>query len=48
MLVQMAKDAGADVTLREVDSSHSPMLSKPQETADFIMEAAADLSGRKA
>ncbi|KAJ9608958.1 hypothetical protein H2200_006729 [Cladophialophora chaetospira] len=37
--VQAAKDAGADVTLREVDSSHSPMLSRPQETADIIVEA---------
>jgi pimeloyl-ACP methyl ester carboxylesterase len=39
--LQVAKDAGADVTAREIDSSHSPMLSKPKETADFIMEAAA-------
>lgn len=39
--VQQAKDDGADVTLREIESSHSPMLSKPKETADFIVEAAA-------
>jgi len=39
MFVQMAKDEGGDVTIREVQSSHSPMLSKPQETADFIVEA---------
>lgn len=39
MFVAMAKDAGGDVTLREVESSHSPMLSKPQETADFLCEA---------
>lgn len=38
--LQVAKDAGADVTAREIDSSHSPMLSKPKETADFIREAA--------
>ena len=41
MFVQSAKDAGADVTLREVASSHSPMLSKPKETVDFILEAVA-------
>jgi hypothetical protein len=35
----VAKDAGADVTLREITSSHSPMLSKPKETADFILDA---------
>lgn len=40
MLAQMAKDAGADVTVREFDSGHSPMLSKPKETAEFILEAA--------
>ena len=41
MFVQRAKDAGADVTAREMDSSHSPMLSKPKETAEFITEAVA-------
>jgi pimeloyl-ACP methyl ester carboxylesterase len=39
MTVQMAKDAGADVTAREIDAGHSPMLSKPEETAQFIVEA---------
>jgi pimeloyl-ACP methyl ester carboxylesterase len=39
MFVAMARDAGADVTVREIDSSHSPMLSRPEETADFISEA---------
>lgn len=39
--LQVAKDAGADVTAREIDSSHSPMLSRPKETANFISEAAA-------
>lgn len=37
--VQAAKDAGGDITAREIDSSHSPMLSKPKETAEFIVEA---------
>ncbi len=41
MFVQNAKDAGADVTIREIESSHSPMLSRPKETADFILEAVA-------
>lgn len=41
-----AKEAGADVTVMEVVSSHSPMLSKPQETADFILEAVAALKKR--
>ncbi|OCL10649.1 alpha/beta-hydrolase [Glonium stellatum] len=45
MFVQIAKDAGADVTLREVESSHSPMLSKPKETADFILEAVTSFVG---
>jgi len=45
MFVQAAKDAGADVTLREVESSHSVMLSKPKETADFILEAVAAFVG---
>lgn len=39
--VQGAKDAGADVTLREIETSHSPMLSKPEETVAVIMEAIA-------
>jgi len=43
--VQSAKEAGGDVTLREVESSHSPMLSKPQETVDFILEAVAAFVG---
>ncbi|TVY82441.1 Methylesterase [Lachnellula suecica] len=42
--VQTARDAGADVTVREVESSHSPMLSKPQETVDFLLEAAASFA----
>jgi pimeloyl-ACP methyl ester carboxylesterase len=39
MFVQMAKDAGGDVTLREVESSHSPMLSRPEETAGIVFDA---------
>ncbi len=46
MFVQMARDAGADVTIKEVESSHSPMLSMPAETADFIAEAAEYFVGK--
>ena len=46
--VQFAREAGADITARRIQSSHSPMLSRPQETADFLLEAAADFEKRKA
>lgn len=46
LFVQGAKDAGGDVTTREVPSSHSPMLSKPKETVDFIQEAVASITGQ--
>ncbi|KAL3421228.1 hypothetical protein PVAG01_07673 [Phlyctema vagabunda] len=44
MFVQLAQDAGGDVTTRDVASSHSPMLSKPKETAEFILEAVTSIS----
>jgi pimeloyl-ACP methyl ester carboxylesterase len=44
--VQGAKDGGADVTIREVASSHSCMLSKPKETADLIVDAVAYFTKR--
>lgn len=37
MLVGMA--AGADVTMREISSSHSLMLSRPEEVVSFVLEA---------
>lgn len=43
MFITGARKAGADVTVKEIVSSHSPMLSKPQETADLILEAVAAL-----
>ncbi|KND91943.1 hypothetical protein TOPH_03530 [Tolypocladium ophioglossoides CBS 100239] len=46
VFVQAARDAGADVTLRGVASSHSPMLSRPKETADFILQAVASFTSR--
>lgn len=47
MMVDMAKSAGGDVTLRKVASSHSPMLSNPKETAEFVLEAAAAFADAK-
>jgi len=38
MFVGMVKDL-ADVTVREIASSHSPMLSKPNEVVELILEA---------
>ncbi|KAH8661710.1 Alpha/beta hydrolase fold-1 [Ilyonectria robusta] len=37
--VQGAQAEGGNVTLREIASSHSPMLSKPEETAKVLLEA---------
>lgn len=44
---KIAEDAQKEgkVTVREIDSSHSPMLSRPQETADFIKEAVRSFGG---
>jgi pimeloyl-ACP methyl ester carboxylesterase len=38
MLVEAVKDE-ADITVREIDSSHSPMLSRPKEVVEFMLEA---------
>ncbi|KAK3684056.1 Alpha/beta hydrolase fold-1 [Podospora appendiculata] len=46
MFVQMARNAGGDVTVREVESGHSPMLSRAGETAEFVEEAVVDFLGR--
>lgn len=40
-----AREQGADVTAREIQSGHSPMLSRPEETVEFLMEAAKALEG---
>lgn len=37
--IQMARDAGADVTDRGMPTSHSPMLSRLTEVGEFIDEA---------
>lgn len=47
MFVKGAVDAGADVTMRKIAASHSPMLSQPQKTAEFILEAASAFSPSK-
>jgi len=38
--VQKARDAGADIWSEEITASHSPMLSRPEETGDFLRRAA--------
>jgi pimeloyl-ACP methyl ester carboxylesterase len=43
--VQVAKDAGADVTVKEIQGSHSAMLSKPKEVAGFVIEAVTAFKG---
>ncbi|KAK0720733.1 Alpha/beta hydrolase fold-1 [Lasiosphaeris hirsuta] len=40
--VKMSRDAGGDITLKEIKSGHSPMLSRPEETAEFVREAVDD------
>lgn len=47
LAVQMARDAGAEVMVGEVASSHSPMLSRPQQTTDFLLRAAVSFVGDK-
>jgi pimeloyl-ACP methyl ester carboxylesterase len=39
MLSKRAKKEGADVTVREIDSGHFAMLSKPDELVDFLLQA---------
>ena len=47
LAVKMARDEGGDVTTREVQSSHSPMLSKVKETVGFILDATADFMEKR-
>ncbi|KAF5668388.1 alpha beta-hydrolase [Fusarium heterosporum] len=39
MIARAAEKAGARLTKRELDSSHSPMLSRPTEIVDLLFEA---------
>lgn len=41
MMVAKAREAGGSVEVREVDSGHSPMLARPEDTFKFLTEAAA-------
>jgi len=43
MFVGMVKDS-ADITVREIATSHSPMLSKPKEVVDLILEATKEFT----
>lgn len=43
MLVDMVQGT-ADVTVREMASSHSPMLSRPEEVVEFILDASKALT----
>ncbi len=45
--VQVARDAGADVTDRGLPTSHSPMLSRPKEVGEFIDEAAQSFVSKR-
>lgn len=38
-MVKAAKEAGASITTRSLDASHSPFLSKPRETISAITES---------
>lgn len=44
MITQVAKNDGAEVTVREVQSSHSPFFSKPEETVQFLVDAVTDFT----
>ena len=39
-MAQAARDAGADIWSEEIAAGHSPMLSRPAETVDFLRRAA--------
>lgn len=43
-MIGNAREEGADITVREVQSGHMSMLSRPEETAAFVVEAAGALS----
>ncbi|CAI7677629.1 unnamed protein product [Penicillium pancosmium] len=46
MMVAAARDAGAEFTTRSFDTSHSPFLSKSNDTTEFILEALGDFKAR--
>lgn len=44
IFVESAREAGGKITLREIESGHSPMLSRPEETVVFKVEAVASFA----
>ncbi|KAK6528987.1 hypothetical protein TWF694_004211 [Orbilia ellipsospora] len=47
MTVAMAREMGAKVEHRELQTSHSPFLSQPDEVAEIMVEAVESVMGRK-
>ncbi|KAK4221650.1 Alpha/beta hydrolase family-domain-containing protein [Podospora fimiseda] len=47
MAVGMAREMGGNIVHREMQTSHSPFLSKPEETVGIILEAVEAFSGKK-
>lgn len=47
MGIGMAREMGASVVHREMQTSHSPFLSKPEETVGIILEAVEAFTGKK-
>ncbi|KAF3924626.1 hypothetical protein AA313_de0202723 [Arthrobotrys entomopaga] len=47
MTVAMAREMGATVEHRELQTSHSPFLSQPDEVAEIMVEAVESVMGRK-
>lgn len=45
-MIQLAREAGAEITVRELESSHSPFLSRPDEVVTFVNDAVAAFRGR--
>ncbi|KAK8022847.1 hypothetical protein PG993_013614 [Apiospora rasikravindrae] len=46
MQIGMAREMGADVQHRELQTSHSPFLSQPQETAQVVLDAVEAFTGK--
>ena len=39
LMILLAREAGADITTREIESGHSPFISRTAETVYFVLEA---------
>lgn len=42
-LIKAAQDAGADMKVERIAASHSPFLSKPDETVEIILRSVSDV-----